>query len=168
MTACVACVVLVLMHDAPVANLLLIELIKVKTHYLSLFADTEMQEGNEFQSIEKDAGYDEGVGSNSADLGQLISDLDAVAIHGTEGVVGSHAVEIVDPRLREETGEERTDHAANAVQLEDVQTLIDLDPLIDVVAQSANSARKKSNEGSKPNRDIASCGSNTNETGNGT
>lgn len=163
--ACVARVVLVLMHHAPVTDLLFEELVKVETHHLSLFADTQVQEGNKLQSVEENARNNKGVGSNSAYLGQLVTDLDAVAVHGAEGIVWPHAIEIVDPRLRKETSQERTDHAANAVQLEDIETFIDLNPPVKVVAQSANSTSEESNEGSKPDRNVTSCGSDANETG---
>ena len=48
-------------HNAPITNLLVQELIQIKTNHLSLFADTEMHERNVLQGVEKDARNDESI-----------------------------------------------------------------------------------------------------------
>jgi len=94
--------------------------------------------------------------------------LDTDAIHGAKRVIGAHAVKVVDPGLREDTGEERADHAADTVELEDVHALIDLDPLVDVLAEGADGAGEETNESGNPEGNVSSSRSDTDETGDST
>ena len=58
----------------------------------------------------------------------------------------SDTVETSYAGLRKKTGQEGTDHAADTMQLEDIQTLIDLDPPVKVMAQSADTTSEESDE----------------------
>ena len=168
--ACVARagVVLVLVHHAPVTDLLLEKLVEVKTHHLSLLADTKVQEGNELEGIQQDARNRERVRRNGTDLGKLVANLNAVAVHGTESIVWAHAIEVPHPRLRKDTGQEGTDHATNTVEFEDIHTFIDPDPLVEVVAKRADDTGKEADQRSDPDRNETSRRGDADQTGDST
>jgi hypothetical protein len=65
------------------------------------------------------------------------------------------------------TGEEGTDHAADAVKLEDVHAFVYAKPLVDVLAEGADGCCQEANESSDPEGDVSSGGGNTNETSDG-
>jgi hypothetical protein len=53
------------------------------------------------------------------------------------------------------------------VELENVETLVNVEPVVDVVQRRADDAGEEANEGSKPDVDITGSRSDTDETGNG-
>ena len=159
--------ILILMHHTPVTNLLLEELIQIQPHHLHLLANPQVQEGDVLERIQQDARNHKRVTSHRADLRELVPDLDAVAVHGAEGIVRAHAVEIVDPGLGEEARQERADHAADAVELEDVHAFVDLDPFVEVVAERADGAGQEADQRGEPDGDVASGGRDADEAGDG-
>jgi hypothetical protein len=136
----------VLLKHAPVPNLLIVaELISIKAHHLSFAADTEVHAGNELERVQQDARNGKGVGCNGDNLGELTTNLDTDAIHAAETVVWAHSVKIVDPGLSENSGEERANHASNSMKFEHIHTFIDLDPLVNVLAETTDSTCQESN-----------------------
>ena len=91
-------------EHAPVTNLLIEELVQVKTDHLGFLGNSQVHERNVLERIQQDAGNNERVGGNGTDLGELAADLDAHAIEGT--LVDGCAVESRDPLLGEDAGEE--------------------------------------------------------------
>lgn len=77
----------VLLKHAPVADLLVEELVKIETNHLGFLADTEVHEGDVLEDVQQSAGHDEGVRGDSADFSQLLSDLNAISVDGA-GVLG--------------------------------------------------------------------------------
>lgn len=64
--------------------------------------------------------------------------------------------------------QEGSHHAADSVKLKDIHALIDVQPVVDVVAQGTYNGCQESNDGSQPDTDITSSRSDTDQTGNGT
>lgn len=137
-----------LLKDAPIANLLVEELIDIKTNHLSFLCDTQVHEGNELERVQQNARNDEAVGRDSADLGELAADLDADAVERT--LVDGGSVERRDPLLRKDAREERARHATDAVEFEDIHALVDTKPFVDVLASRADGTREEANEGGDP------------------
>lgn len=140
----------------PLANLLVEELVEIETLHLGFVADAQMHEGDVLQDQEQDARYDEGVGGNGCDLGELLADLDAVAVDAAR--VERDAVEGADGLVGEDTGPEGAEHAADAVELEHVQPVVDADPLVDVLEQGAADGGEEADDGGEPDGDVTGGG----------
>lgn len=139
----------------PVPNLLVEELVQVQPAHLRLFADAQVHSGGVFQREEKNARDDERVSGDGGDFGKLLADLHSVAIDSA----GSHcgAVEGADGLVGEDSRQERAHHAADAVQLEDVEPLVDFQPLVQVLQRGARDGCDEADHGCQPDRDVA-CG----------
>jgi hypothetical protein len=56
--------------------------------------------------------------------------------------------------LSEYASEERSNHSANTMELEDIHAFIDLDPPVHVLAQRADGSREETNKSSDPKGDV--------------
>src|ERR1700712_2994523 len=74
---------LLALKQCPLSNCLVVELVGVVSDHLNLIGDTEVETWNVLHDEEHESGADEGVGCDGADLGQLLGDLDSVAVNGT-------------------------------------------------------------------------------------
>lgn len=95
-----------------------------------------MHPGNKLQNHAERVADDKTVGADGRDLGKLFADLDAVAVDAAGGF--GCAVEGGDPGLGEDAGEDGTDHAAYAVEFEDVEAFVYAEPFVDVGAEGAD------------------------------
>lgn len=73
---------------------------------------------------------------NSSDFSELFADLDTIAVD-TAGGLG-YAVEGGNPGLGEDSCEDGTDHAAYAVEFEDVEAFVYAEPFVYVGAEGAD------------------------------
>jgi hypothetical protein len=140
----------------PVANLLIEELIKIKTKHLSFFTDTQMHARNVLEDEQQDARNDEGVSRDRSDLGELLANLHAVAVDTTRSRGGT--IESANLLVGKNTGEERAHHSADTVKLEDVKAFVDVQPVVEVLERSADDCCEKSDDGCEPDRYVASGG----------
>lgn len=124
-----------------------------------------MHAGDELQNIEQRTGYGEGVGANGRDLRELLADLDAIAIDASR--CRSRAVEHANPLSGEDAGHKTTDHATEPVELEDIHALVDVQPLVDVLAQRTHDGRNEADERCDPDRDEAGCWSDADQACDG-
>lgn len=124
-----------MLEERPVTDFLLHELILVETTEFGVFADTKGHEWDEFTDVfhddEQTEGDREGIGGDGSDVGKLASHLHADTIDSSgcqcASVEGGN-------RLRgKATGQEGADHAADSVELEHIHTLVDADPVVDVL-----------------------------------
>jgi hypothetical protein len=123
-----------------------------------------MHARNELQDVQENTRDDERVRGDGDNLSQLATDLHTYTIHASEAVIRTHTIEVVDPGLAENTSEEGANHATDSVELEDIHALVDLDPLIDILAKRANRSSEKTDEGGYPHRDITCSRSNADKT----
>lgn len=126
-----------------------------------------MHEWNVLEDKEEDAGDDERVRRDGSYLSELAADLDTDTIQGTR-VLGAEAVQGGHPLLRKDTCEEGAHHAPNAVELEDIQTLIDTEELVETLDRRADDTSEEANQGSDPNRDETCGRSDADKTSDGT
>lgn len=132
----------------PLANLLVKELIEVETLLLCLGADAQVHVRDVLEGKQQDARHDKRVGGDCGDFGKLLADLDAVAVDAA-GVEGG-AVEGGDGLVGEDARQEGADHAADAVELEDVEAFVYADPFVDVLAEGAHDGGDEANDCCEP------------------
>ena len=108
-----------LLEKRPLTNSLVEELIHIDTDVLNIVLDTQVQTRRILESHQHDDTQRETPGEDSTDLSKLSADLNAVSVDGAGGE-GWNAVESRHPVGSEDTGEESTDHAADAVELENL------------------------------------------------
>jgi len=149
----------------PFTNSLIEELIKVKTPKLSIAVDTQVHVRNVLQREKQDTADDKRVRRNSADLSKLLGDLDTIAVDATR--VQTHAVESRNRLVSKDTSEETADHTTDTVKLEDLQTVVDAKPFVDVLAQSADDGRHEADDGCFPETDVAGGGRDADQSGDG-
>ena len=142
------------LEERPVANLLIEELVNVQSHHLSLLANTQMHVRSVLQNEEDDAGNHKAVRGDGRDLSELFSNLDTVAVDASCSVC--RAVEHADGVVREDARQEGADDAANAVELEDLQALVDANPFVEILHASTHDCGNEPNISRKPDTDIAS------------
>jgi hypothetical protein len=152
--------------STPVTNLLIKELIEIKTNHFSFLADTEVHARDILQDSKKYEGNDERVGRDSSNLSELFSHLNTVSIDTAWCL--SNTIKGRDPGLGEDAGADGTDHTADTVELEDIHALIDTNPLIKIGAESTDDGGDEADGAGDPWRNVTSCWCNANETGNGT
>lgn len=155
-----------LLQQSPITDLLIEELVDIQTDHLGLLAHAQVHAGDELDNVQQDAAHDERIARNGTDLSELQADLPAIAVHGA-GRLGAEAVQRRDPGLGEDAGEEGADHAADAVQLEDVHALVDAQPLLDVLHARARGAGEEANHGGDPERHEARRGRDADEPRDG-
>lgn len=68
----------------------------------------------------------------------------------------------------EDTSQERPGHTPNRMKSKDVQSLVNMDPLVDVLKTSANAACDEPDGSSRPHSNITSSRRNANKTSNST
>lgn len=154
-----------LLKYAPIPNLLIKELVDIEPHHLRLLANAEVHAGDVLQDGKEDERNDEGISRDGANLSELFSNLYAVTVDAA-GCLGD-AVESGDPGLGEDTGADGADHAADAVELEDIHALVDADPFVEVGAEGADDGGDETDGAGDPGRHVAGCWCDADETGNG-
>ena len=157
--------VLLLLHNRPVTNLLIEELIHIQADHFCLLSHPQMHERNEFEGVEQDASDDERVRRDGANLSQLTTNLYTNAVHST--LVHGCSIQRRNPSLGEDARKEGSDHATNTVKLEDIHALVDAQPLVDVLAQRADSACDEADEACNPRGDVTGRGGDADKTGDG-
>lgn len=150
----------------PVANLLVEELIKIQAKHLRFLTDTQMHAGNVFENEQQDARDDERVSRNRSDFGELLANLHSVAVDTTGS--GGGTIESADLLVGKDTSEERSHHTADAMKLEDIETFVDVQPVVEILQGSTSDRCEESDDGCEPDRYVASSGSDTDEASNGT
>ena len=68
----------------------------------------------------------------------------------------------------EAAGKEGAYHSTNAMELEDVKTLIDAEPLVEILERRTDHRSQEPNDGGEPERYVASGGSDADKTSNRT
>ena len=118
--------------------------------------DTEVHAGNVFEDEQQDARDNERVGRDCSDLGELLANLHAVAVDTTRS--GGGTIESADFLVSKDTSKEGSHHAADAVELEDVETFVDAQPVVEILEGSANDSCEESDDGCEPHGYVASGG----------
>lgn len=72
------------------------------------------------------------------------------------------------PCLSKDTSEEAANHSSNTMELEDIHSLVNLDPPVHVLAERANDSSEEANEGCNPWRDVTSSWRDSYKTSDGT
>lgn len=132
----------------PLTDLLIEELIEIETLHLSLLADTQVHVRDVLEHKQQDEAHDKRVGGYRGDFGKLLADLDAVAVDAAWVQRGT--IEGRDGLVGEDAGQEGAHHAADAVQLEDVEALVHADPFVDVLAEGADDGGEEADDGCEP------------------
>ena len=125
-----------------------------------------MHAGNVLEDEQQDARDNKRVGRDGSDLGELLANLHAVAVDTTRG--GGGTIESADLLVGKDTGEERSHHAADAVQLEDIETFVDVQPVVQILKRSAGDSCEESDDSCEPDRYVASGGRDTDEASDST
>ena len=120
----------------PVSDLLVEELVHVQTTHLRFFADAEVHARDVLESVQQNARYDKRVSRNRSDSSKLLADLHTLAVDSAGSTLGT--VECADGLVGEDSGEEGAHHAADAVQLEDVEAFVDVQPVVEVLQRGAD------------------------------
>lgn len=131
--------------EFPLANLLVKELVEVETVHLGLLADAQVHAGDVLDGHEQDAADGEGVDGDCGDFGKLLAHLHAVAVDAAR--VQRHTVQRRHGLVGEDSSQETANHAADAVQLEHVQTFVNAQPGVDVLAQGADDGCQEPDDG---------------------
>lgn len=152
--------------ELAVADLLVEELVQVEPVHLHLLAHAQVHEGRVLEDDQQHAAHHERVRRDGADVGQLEADLDAVAVPCALGDGGS--VEGGDGGVGEDACQEGADHAADAVELEDVEALVDAEPLVDILHESADGRGQEPDQRRGPDLHVTRRGRDANEAGDGT
>jgi hypothetical protein len=150
----------------PITDLLVEELVEIQTHHLSFLTDTQVHARNVLESQQQNARHDERVSRDGGDFGKLLADLHAVAVDPAGGQGG--AVEGADLLVGEDSCEEGAHHAADAVELEDVEAFVDVQPLVEVLEGSAGDGGDEADDSGKPDGHVASSGCDADQTSDGT
>jgi len=150
----------------PVADLLVEELIKVQAKHLRFFTDAQVHAGNVLEDEQQDTRDNERVSRDCGNLGELLANLHAVAVDTTRS--GGGTIESADLLVGKDTGEERSHHAANAVKFKDIETFVDVQPVVEILKRSAGDSCEESDDSCEPYRYVASGGRDTDEASDST
>ncbi|KAH0238758.1 hypothetical protein KCV06_g574, partial [Aureobasidium melanogenum] len=101
---------------------------------------------------------------NGSNLGELLGNLNAIAVVGTR--VERRTVESRDGLVGEDTSHEGSQDTANTMKLEDVESIIDVKPLVYVLQHSTDNSGDESDHSSEPRVDKTSSRGDADETGN--
>ena len=110
--------------------------------------------------LDDDEGGDDGVGDRGPDRDQLGADLAGVAVD--QALVGR-----LDGARREDAGRDGSEHAADAVDGEDVQRVVDLDPLAQERGAVAQAAGDEADDERAAGGHEARCRGDRDEAGDG-
>ena len=157
---------LIHLPQTPLPNRLVEELIQIQPQHLLLVLHPQSHPRDVLQNQQQRERDRETVPRDRADLGELLRDLDAVAVDGAGGL-GAEAVEGRDGATREDAGEEGAAHAADAVQLEDLEAVVDAQELVDVLAEIDEDGGQEANERRAPDGDVAGGRGDADEAGDG-
>ena len=150
----------------PIANLLVEELVKIQAKHLRFLTDTQMHARDVLEKEQEDARYDERVSRDGSDLRKLLADLHAVAVDTTGSQGGT--VESADLLIGEDAGEERTHHATDAMELENIEAFVDVQPVVEILQGSADHSCEEPDDCREPHGDVASSGCDADEASNST
>jgi hypothetical protein len=152
---------------------LVVELVHVQANLFNIVRHTEVHTRDVLEDHEHDDAERERPGENRANLSKLQADLSAIAIDSTvnnswnsiqradfcggEDTTGPqlafycHSIPLIG-HLREESAT----HAANAVELEHFESIIDVKPLVDFLEQTNDDGGDESDRGCIPHGHITS------------
>jgi hypothetical protein len=145
----------------------LTDVVLVDTLLFELGWDTEIESGNLVEDEEDEACDSEGVSEDGAAAGELVSQLDPVVVDPTAWELGE-TVKSGDVVSGEETGENVSDEATNTVESEDVETVVNLDEVLEVEGKVAGSGGDDTDWDGGVDWDVTASWGDTNETSNGT
>ncbi|KAG9680227.1 ammonium transporter, partial [Aureobasidium melanogenum] len=150
--------------EVPVVHLFIEELVEIESSDLSLPVNTQVHAGNVLEDHEQDPADNKRVGRNGSNLGELLGNLNAIAVVGTR--VERRTVESRDGLVGEDTSHEGSQDTANTMKLEDVESIIDVKPLVYVLQHSTDNSGDESDHSSEPRVDKTSSRGDADETGN--
>ena len=153
------------LEASPVAYLLVEELVQVQANHLGFLADTQAETGNVLEDEKQNAGDDKAVGGDGSNLSELLADLDAITVDSTS--CQSSTIERRDGLVSEAASEERSDHAADAMELEHVQSFVDTKPLVQILKRRTDDCSQEANDCREPERDVTGGRSDADKTSDG-
>ena len=132
------------MKETPITNLLIKKLIMIQPLRLRILTNPQVHTRDILHRKQQQTADAEAPRADGADIGQLTRNLHADAVPGTrrEG----RAVEGGDGGVGKDTGEERADHAAYAVEFEDVEPFVDVEPFIQVLEGGAHDCGEEADD----------------------
>lgn len=139
----------------------------VHTDDLSLVGAAQAQAGNDVHDLADDRGDDEDVGTARADVGELDVELLEVALHEASGDGGVDFVQGDDVVGGEDAVEEETDDTCDTVLTEQVESVVDADPVLDLGSIIAADAGNDAQDDAGPRWDHAGAWGSSDETGDG-
>ena len=139
------------MKETPITNLLIKKLIMIQPLRLRILTNPQVHTRDILHRKQQQAANAEAPGADGADIGQLTRNLHADAVPGTrrEG----RAIEGGDGGVGEDAGEERADHAAYAVEFEDVEAFVDVQPFVQVLERGAYDCGEEADECRRPDEE---------------
>ena len=139
----------------------------VNTHDLGLLARAQTQTRDQVHDEEDDAGSAERVGEAGCAVGKLVAELDVVTVEPPTRDDGD-AVKSGNVVGSEEGGEDVADDATDAVLGEDVESVIDSDPELDLGGEIAAGGAYDTEDNRRPGGNVSGRGRDGNETSDGT
>ena len=136
------------MKETPVTNLLITGLIMIQSPSLYLLTYPQMHTRDILHSEQQQTANAEAPRADGADVGQLTRDLHADAVPGSW--CDSRAIQGRDGRVGEDAGQKRADDAAYAVQFEDVETFVDVKPVVEILEGGSDDSGEEADEGCWP------------------
>ena len=143
----------------------------IDTEDLSLFAGTKRKSRNQIHNEQNDAGNKEGVRKSSHGIGNLITELNPVAINPTKrlAVVDDVAsVQILDVRGGEESGEDVAGETSNGVNGENIQSIVDTNKELELRGIIARSGADDAEDYRGPHRNVTGPRGDANKTSDDT
>ncbi len=125
---------------------------------LALLADAQLQAGDQVHDEQDEAGHDEGVAAAREGVGQLDGQLDPVVVEPA-AVDDGDAVEAGDVVGREEGRADVADQAADAVDCEDVERVVDAEEELELGAVVGEGRAEEGGWDGCPGGDVAWRGS---------
>lgn len=155
-----------LLGDFPIADVLLKELVHVQAALLHLVRDAEMKTRDVLQDKKQGQGNHKRVRGDGSNLGELSANLDTDTINAARG--DGSAIKGGDGLRSKDTGKERSGHTSDAMELEDIHSLVDVQPLVDVVTEGANDGGEETDDSGQPRANVTGSRSNTHKSSDDT
>ena len=111
----------------------------VDTHNLSLLRSTEAEARDKVHNPEDDGSHDEGVGNASDTIGELVGELDPVAVDPATFNGCEATIEIRDVFLSKDTSEEVADNTTHTMGGKDIEAIIIAKDELELGGKVANS-----------------------------
>lgn len=141
------------------------DLCLVDSEHLLLLGRSERQSRDQVHDEQDNASHSERVGDSCTAVCCLVSQLDPVVVQPTTWN-RTHAIERRDVVGSEESGEEVADYTADAVLRKDIESVIDLQPVLDLRGIIASRRTDDTEHDGRPWRDVTGCRRDGDEPGN--